>query len=279
MTTPLDIVRRFAPIFDYPNENSFGGFPHDHFPTTVDFDGNWDVTDNADHFEQLIKEQKYQPKPAIPPSVYYGVAESATHYFLTYYLYYPRDPVSMIIGHDNDASSMMMVVKKGSTPKLEWVVSSDHGDPEYWQPSESDLTEGRVWVKVTDTHSMTPTKKMEPALPEMEKDSFSLIPEARPMNGSFGYDLVSVQSLWDERFNQKVFCDATPQSKGKQYCGGRGGWAPWARKFVDHANAFLAPAWAFAPLYVNLKLENLLKPEEWFEGYGLEETQNVVIDK
>lgn len=94
------------------------------FITTADFDGNRIGNDNWDNFDKF-------PKPA---AVYYDVKETASHWFIFYTLFHPRDytpdPECPISCHENDAESIQVVIRKDGTPngKLEIMQTLAHGD-------------------------------------------------------------------------------------------------------------------------------------------------------
>ncbi len=67
----------------------------------MDFDGDWDLTNNASHVDG-------RPMPAV---VYDTVVETPTHWFLTYLPYHPVDAKG-VNGHDNDTEHATMVVRK-----------------------------------------------------------------------------------------------------------------------------------------------------------------------
>ncbi len=73
------LARDFAPIIH--QEVTLGkDLPFD-VPVAVDFDGDWDVTNNV---------ASLQSAQTLAPTVYWSVVESKSHYFLTYTLYWPE---------------------------------------------------------------------------------------------------------------------------------------------------------------------------------------------
>jgi hypothetical protein len=81
-------------------------------PTRIDFDGDWDSTNNWDHLPA---------RGAPPPAAAYGAAVlTAHHAYLTYTLYYPRDWASPVcvpyICHDNDLESALLVIALDRAP-------------------------------------------------------------------------------------------------------------------------------------------------------------------
>ncbi len=78
-------------------------------PTRVDFDGDWDSSNNA----QNAGGHSYRA----PAYVYYGASETETHFFLTYTLYFPfnNETSSRPVRRDtrsNDLESCLVVVEK-----------------------------------------------------------------------------------------------------------------------------------------------------------------------
>ncbi len=73
--------------------------------TAFDFDGDWDGSNNAAHLAT-------HPLYAV---VYYTVAETATHWFVTYVPYHPKDG-KVPSGHDHDTEHISLVVRKDGSP-------------------------------------------------------------------------------------------------------------------------------------------------------------------
>ncbi len=101
----LDLARNYAPYLYHEIHPTKG---RQDIPTRVDFDGDLRGDNNWDHF----------PSHALPPTVYYMVLETETHYFLTYHLFHPRDWSFMHLGvhttHENDGENLQVVVEKAS---------------------------------------------------------------------------------------------------------------------------------------------------------------------
>jgi hypothetical protein len=66
-----------------------------------DFDGDWDLSNNVDHVAT-------HPLRAI---VYSTVAETDTHFLVTYLPYHPVDPKAPS-GHDHDTEHVTLVIRK-----------------------------------------------------------------------------------------------------------------------------------------------------------------------
>jgi len=70
-----------------------------------DFDGDWDLSNNAEHVDKF-------PLKAV---VYYTVAETASHWIITYLPYHPVD-AKRPSGHDHDTEHVTLVVRKAGGP-------------------------------------------------------------------------------------------------------------------------------------------------------------------
>ncbi len=90
-----EVAARWAPSIYQETHD-----PRD-FITSYDFDGDWDLSNNAAHVAEA-------PLPAV---VYYTVAETATHWLITYLPYHPVDAKSPS-GHDHDSEHISLVVRK-----------------------------------------------------------------------------------------------------------------------------------------------------------------------
>ncbi|HYY43396.1 MAG TPA: hypothetical protein VE775_11735, partial [Pyrinomonadaceae bacterium] len=73
------IAARFAPIF----YQSLGAQPRHDYITNFDFDGDWRGDNNWLHADD--------PKLPLKAYIYYAVSETATHYFIHYAVFHPRD--------------------------------------------------------------------------------------------------------------------------------------------------------------------------------------------
>lgn len=115
---PEPIYQRWAPVIMQ------GAASDADFITAADYDGNRIGSDNWQNFDKF-------PKPAV---VYYDVKETATHWFLFYLVFHPRDyttdPACPSGCHENDAESLQVVVRKDGTPhgRLELMQTLAHSD-------------------------------------------------------------------------------------------------------------------------------------------------------
>ncbi|NLS93660.1 MAG: cadherin-like domain-containing protein [Planctomycetaceae bacterium] len=80
------------------------------FLTSVDFDGNWDISDNTTNLAKLHPATQDWVHTA-DACAYYSVTESATHWYIVYGFYHPIDWQSPD-GHDHDFQTMLAVVRK-----------------------------------------------------------------------------------------------------------------------------------------------------------------------
>lgn len=63
----------------------------------VDYDGDWDTSNNRKNIVQY----------SLIPVVYYGIAETGTHYYILYSYYHADD-----LTHENDLEGFLLVVEK-----------------------------------------------------------------------------------------------------------------------------------------------------------------------
>lgn len=98
------LQQRWAPVYvQHVHEGDHGADR----PTRIDFDGNWDATDNWNHQAELGTN--------LPPAAYGAAILTRTHAYLTYTLYYPRDWSWLCISlvcHDNDLETVQLIVKR-----------------------------------------------------------------------------------------------------------------------------------------------------------------------
>jgi hypothetical protein len=117
-------------------------------PLRVDFDGDWDATNNWSDLTAAAVQA--------PPVVYGAAVLTRTHAYLTFTLFYPRDwlqPVCVsYLCHDNDLEVALVVVRRAPEPEREalaYVETKAHFDYVALQASEiaADAT-GRPWIRI-----------------------------------------------------------------------------------------------------------------------------------
>lgn len=99
------LLRRWAPTYVQRVDPEDGGADR---PTRVDFDGDWDSTNNWDN--------QARHGTALPPAAYGAAILTDTHAYLTYTLYYPRDwnrgLCLPLVCHDNDLETVLVVIER-----------------------------------------------------------------------------------------------------------------------------------------------------------------------
>jgi hypothetical protein len=104
------LAYRWAPIIVQDTASKWNA----DFIGRMDYDGDWRSNNNWDNL----------PEAGIAPYVYYDVVETATHWFLHYHTFHPRDWDNIFFGtcapgsdcHENDTENLMVMVQKdGST--------------------------------------------------------------------------------------------------------------------------------------------------------------------
>lgn len=98
---------RWAP--DYAQKVS-AAHPERDRPLPIDFDGDWDATNNWRHLTPAMRSRT--------PAVYGAAILTKTHAYLTYTLFYPRDWITpfcvQLVCHDNDLESVLLVAERPS---------------------------------------------------------------------------------------------------------------------------------------------------------------------
>jgi len=238
-----------APIFIFNADCSYN------MPARLDFDGNKNLHDNAQSLEKLLKGGK-----ELVPTVYTKTKESKTHYFVTYYLYYPKDMgvncTGLFTAHDNDASSLVIIVrkKKASQPeKIEWLVTADHGNKTAIKPENLVFKKGHPLVQIVNgTHGMFAIN--EEGVSRLSSESALVVDNSLTqlnhlVNASKLYQLKKAEEIEALKGNSKVFqCNEETPKKCDQFVGSRGAWAPWARQL-----GYTDPIENFRYLYPNAK--------------------------
>lgn len=99
----IEVARMLAPWILHETHHALGRMD---IPAAMDFDGDMD---GANAWESL-------PRHELLPTVYYTVAESETHWFVSYHLYHPRDWAAVSLGvqdtHEGDGENVHVVAEK-----------------------------------------------------------------------------------------------------------------------------------------------------------------------
>lgn len=101
----VGLARSYAPYILHAVHPEHG---RQDLPTRVDFDGDMRGDNNWENFDAF----------ELPPTVYFAVLESESHYFIAYHLFHPRDwswvRVGLHLTHENDGENLQVVVDKSS---------------------------------------------------------------------------------------------------------------------------------------------------------------------
>lgn len=115
-----EVAARYAPVI-YQEFSIYEDQPLDYL-RRVDFDGDWDTTNNLNNAEKKGVDNKGY--------VYFEVKETETHYFVTYYLYYARKAIIFNIKSENHSAGCVVVARKGAPAgkEIELFFTTGKGD-------------------------------------------------------------------------------------------------------------------------------------------------------
>ena len=192
------LAARHAPLFVQQTSLEH---PERDRPLPVDFDGDWDATNNWSRLTPAFATR--------PPVVYSSAILSETHAFLTYVLYYPRDwtpfPCVSFVCHDNDLETVLVVVERAKAPggaeRLVFVEAKFHR--RYVAARADDVLRGSegepVFAVESGGHGITPLARGESS---QEEGTRRFTAASRPRSERFDerYELVSLHdTLWARR--------------------------------------------------------------------------------
>lgn len=263
----LDDARRYAPWILHETDASELG--RQDIPAAMDFDGDVEGDDNWDDF----------PRFAQLPTVYYSVAETQTHLFLSYHLYHARDWAPRMSGlhdtHEGDGENLQVVVAKATgLPVLLYTQAHYLGVAH--RSFETVETHAAVFVEA-EGHGIYATTAPESrarvndtreglVVYRAALDGERVVEPGRPYVGTFPYRLVSLSAFvaahggldaldarlfdGDGRYENRRF---PLYHEGERYSGPLGadrGISPYALGFSYEAGAvgalYLDPARAYA---------------------------------
>ncbi|WP_369372849.1 hypothetical protein AB1046_04740 [Promicromonospora sp. Populi] len=238
-----DLAQRWAPIHyqdvDQTGTNALGG--RSDYIAAYDFDGDLNARNNWDNTGSY----------SLAATAYYSVQETATHWFVTYMFFHPRDWSDSIFDteHENDGEGVMVAVQKnGSTyGVLRGAVTVAHTNFYSYTPSGSTWGAGAETIDGTLqlatnphdglTHPVTAQEakghglKARPGY-DIVGDGVIYYPAGRaevpehPDDRNVAYRLVDVQAsggLWAQRANTQLFASAgTFAGDGSGSCGDGG---------------------------------------------------------
>jgi hypothetical protein len=188
-TSETAVILRWAPVI-HQQDNDQNPLSRENIFTVANFDLDWRMNNNWGNL------------PYYPPgaAVYYSLVESDTHYFIGYYLYYPRHIGK--VQHEHDMAGVLAVVQKGSE-QLELLLTYNHNEFLKWNGSHVRLEAGHPSLVVSaGTHEISLVKTYEAA--PGPGGIFPLPPEKQvPATGgqtgtasSAVYRLVDLKELW-----------------------------------------------------------------------------------
>ena len=140
----LDLAYRWAPVHIQDTDST--DYDAD-FLTAVDFDGDWNASNNWENQATDVNRLK--------GTAYYSIVETSTHWFILYAFYHPRDwtdfPFFGLDEHENDMEGLVSVVRKDGTEygKLEAMVTTFHKDFYSFKPADSAYTNGEETIDGT----------------------------------------------------------------------------------------------------------------------------------
>ncbi|GAB4085604.1 hypothetical protein GCM10028784_22340 [Myceligenerans cantabricum] len=144
-TDSADLARRWAPIHyqdvDQTGSHALGG--RSDYITRVDFDGDWNATNNWDN----------TGSGSLDAYAYWSAVETGTHWFLTYMFFHPRDWTDSFFDteHENDAEGVLLAVEKDGSQHgtLRAAVTVAHTDFYSYLPDGSTWSGGGETVDGT----------------------------------------------------------------------------------------------------------------------------------
>jgi hypothetical protein len=95
----------------------------------VDYDGDWDASNNWDNLYSTFNWDSNRPRGYI----YFGVVSTATHHYINYNFYHPRDWNSREVNdgtHENDLEPLLVVVRRDGAPfgRIEAAITDAHNN-------------------------------------------------------------------------------------------------------------------------------------------------------
>jgi len=134
----LELARRYAPFVYHAIDAERG---RQDLPTRVDFDGDLRGDNNWEHL----------PGWELPPTLYYAVLTTATHHFIAYHVFHPRDWAPIDLGlhmtHENDGENLQVVVER-ATGEVVLLFTQAHYEGGVYAPAARDgetLPPGARW--------------------------------------------------------------------------------------------------------------------------------------
>ncbi len=180
-----NLVLWWTPVI-YQQDDGLNPMARENVFTAVNYDKDWRANNNWDNLPY------YPPSP----SVYYSLVESDTHYFIGYYLYYPRHTSGS--KHEHDMIGALVVVKKGSDNFGQLELLLTYSNDEWHKRSSSHVCceSNHPILKIsTGTHEIANERaQVGGAYPlPLPGSTIGTIRERG------GYQLLDLQELWQHR--------------------------------------------------------------------------------
>jgi hypothetical protein len=192
----LETVLSWAPVI-YEQDGTANVPAQENVFTVFNYDQDWRSNNNRQNLAF------YPPERAM----YYSLVESETHYYIGYYLYYPRD--GNYKDREHYLSGVLVVVRKQAdgTGRLDGLVTYNRREWRWVDGSKAGKDNGRLVLTVsTDSHDLRVIGRDRP-LPALGR--FAPLPPGREeqvvahrVNGTWiqdGYRLVPLDELWQRR--------------------------------------------------------------------------------
>ncbi len=193
--SPLDTAYKWAPVV-YEQTGATGTIAQENVFTRINYDHDWRSNNNRQNLSFYPPER----------TMYYSLTETATHYYIGYYLYYPRG------GDDKDRehyfSGVLAVVRKQAdgTATLDGFVTYNRLQYRWLDGAMSGKDNGRPALTVAaDNHYLQVLGRDQrlPALgrcaplPQGQEEQAA---SSRPTGTSHdGYRLVPLEEIWQRR--------------------------------------------------------------------------------
>lgn len=243
------LALRWAPVHyqdtDVTGDYSLNG--KSDYITAINFDNDWNATNNWNNIANY----------AAKAHCYYSVVETATHWFIVYAFFHPRDwtdnPFAYYFDqHENDMEGLLSIIKKDGSQygNFQGMVTVSHSDFFSFIPNGSPLQSNEESIDGTVTMESF-NGELRPATAQEAKghglkanpyytingDGIKYFPS---LNGTaeipssandrdVRYKLVDIfeaGGLWDQRFNTSLFKSAEGSFQSSYGSGGAN--APWA---------------------------------------------------
>ncbi|MBU2700968.1 hypothetical protein Ga0466249_002079 [Sporomusaceae bacterium BoRhaA] len=181
---PMDVVLRWAPVMEQQN---YSTSPVDRVNvfTKVNFDQDWRTNNNSMNLPFVS---------VVDPEVYYSLVESTTHYFVGYYLYYPRYGGDE--EHENDMIGVLMALRKPGleAKNVDMILAYSNGKWKQWKSFKNFSVNSRFMISMqSGTHEIETLGTLPKA------GSLFFYPQSSLHKEQPSYRLTDLGELWQHR--------------------------------------------------------------------------------